>query len=134
MSLNGYCNEENIDECKNFGYIISSKYSDLQLRNWNLNGAFLSRANLRKADLTDAYLIRAHLREVDLTFTNLTGADLTKSDLSGANLKNSNLIGVNLSEAQYRCQSPFETKFPDEFNPEEHGMIEVDIHGFPVKK
>lgn len=134
LSFNGYCNKENIDECKNFKYIISSKYSDLQLCNWNLNGAFLPRANLRKADLTDAYLIRAHLREVNLTLANLTGADLTGANLIGANLNLIVLNRTNLSEAQYCRQSPFVTQFPNKFNPEEHGMIEVDIGGNPIEE
>ena len=134
LSFNGYCNKENIDECKNFKYIISSKYSDLQLCNWKLNGADLYRANLRKADLTDAYLIRAHLREVNLTLANLTGADLTGANLIGANLNLIVLNRTNLSEAQYCRQSPFVTQFPNKFNPEEHGMIEVDIGGNPIEE
>lgn len=98
LSFNGYCNKENIDECKNFKYIISSKYSDLQLCNWNLNGAFLPRANLRKADLTDAYLIRAHLREVlhsDLFYLKQLDLNLLLLNLLLSNLHLSDLQVLN---------------------------------------
>ena len=216
---NGFFNEDDVDECKDFKEFISDKYSDLNLENWNLSGAnfenvILSNAilvgtNLRNADLSKSNLEQIHFINVDLTESNLYNVNLSHSnmkrvqlidanmklsnldscfiyecniecaelgcsnlhnvtmiktclygttmqgvnltystvkecdftetefkeaDLSGTVFINSNLDEADLRRAQYCLDVRYETKFPEGFNPKEHGMIEVDIYGYPVKK
>lgn len=79
--------------------------------------------------MTSACLIRANLCGADLTNAHLSGADFTSAIMSGATL-----TGANLTCAKY-CRVPgYETVFPDDFDPEEHNMIDVDERGNPIKK
>ena len=62
-------------------------------------------ANLREADLQKAYLHKANLRGADLHQANLQGAylrgaDLHQANLRGANLRGADLQGANLWEAR----------------------------------
>jgi uncharacterized protein YjbI with pentapeptide repeats len=61
----------------------------IDLREADLSGANLSRANLRIVDLSNA----------DLSGANLTDANLLRTDLSGANLTVANLSRADLSNA-----------------------------------
>ncbi len=85
--------------------------SGADLRNSDLMGAVMRRANLsgcymntshmyhadlREADLTNALLYGANMRGVDLRGTDLSGADLDRAVLSDANLSGANLSGANL--------------------------------------
>lgn len=77
----------------------------LVLRNNDLSGAVLHRANLSSTDLlgaklqgavlTKAIIDRARLQEVDLT-----GSDLTKVQGTRANFQNADLSGVTLKKAE----------------------------------
>ena len=164
LSGHGYYNEENNDECKRFGELVSIYCGYFNLKNWKLSGVGLSGADLIGADLSGANLFEAHLSranlfeahlskanlsEANLFEANLSGADLIGADLSVADLSRANLIyadlsgadlraeylsGANLGGARYCLDKRCETIFPDDFNPEKHGMIEVDIWGNPVKK
>ena len=92
------------------------------LKGMDLNGAKLRGANLEFADLTEAGLIDA-----DLTEACLIDADLACADLSGADLRGADLTGVNLKGANFdRSKYSDRTNFPDEFDSEAAGMIEVD--------
>lgn len=119
LTGHGYYNEENNDKCKRFGELVSIYFGNLNLKNWKLSGAKLREANLREADLSGA---------------NLSGAILSRANLSGANLSRGDLRGADLSGARYCLDKICETIFPDGFNPEKHGMIEVDVLGRPIKK
>jgi uncharacterized protein YjbI with pentapeptide repeats len=71
------------------------------LREANLNGAFLTgallgRADLRWANLIGANLRRAFLAEANLSGVHITGANLGEADLSGADLSSANLVEANL--------------------------------------
>lgn len=81
-------------------------------------------ADLRGADLSVA----------DLSGANLSLAKLIEADLRGACLYGADLDGAELNGAKYCRDSQFETIFPDGFNPEEHGMIEVDHLGREIKQ
>jgi len=85
--------------------------SGADLRNSDLMGAVMRRANLsgcymntshmyhadlREADLTNALLYGANMRGADLRGTDLSGADLDRAVLSDANLAGANLSGANL--------------------------------------
>ena len=73
-----------------------------------------SKFDMRGADLNYADLQGAHLRMADLSGAILVGANLYGTDLDGANLG-----GANLGGAEYNKN----TKFPDDFDPEEAGMV-----------
>jgi hypothetical protein len=73
----------------------------------NLNGAYLTGANLSYANLYDANLKRAYLTGANLSYANLYGAYLNGAYLTGANLTGANLIfanlrGADLSDANLR--------------------------------
>lgn len=99
-----------------------------------MSRADVSRAKLTGADLSKANLSGADLRGADLIGTCLNGADLSRANLSFANLIETDLGEANLYGAKYCLDLEYETIFPAGFNPKEHGMIEVDIYGYPVKK
>ena len=155
LTGHGYCNEDDIDECKVFKELISDKYSDLNLKKWKLNGVNLIGAVLSSADLREANLRKADLRGADLKETDRREADLSGTDLRGAiwcetiqensNLGNSALYLMllfmyklfhrpKMDGAKYCLNIRCKTKFPEGFDPKKHNMIEVDILGNPVKK
>ena len=72
---------------------------DANLREANLEGAFLVDANLRGANLLGANLSRANLEGASLYIANLVGAILREAILEGAILSRADLLGANLSEA-----------------------------------
>jgi len=110
----------------------------------NLVEAILFRANLFRANLVEANLIYANLRGANLRGVNLVEANLMGANLYGANLVRANLMGANLYGANLKLVKNFNniisfkdskycldstderflTRFPDDFNPKEHGMIE----------
>ncbi len=119
----------------------------------DLTKAVLTNATLKKARLIDANLFKAQLNGADLSYANLsdsvltesnltnaifTNADLSYSDLShanltGANFTNASLQGTVFSSAKYCNSIPNRTIFPENFDPQKHDMIEVEIVGKPVK-
>lgn len=96
---NGFFNEDDVDECKDFKEFISDKYSDLNLENWNLSGA-----NFENVILSNAILVGTNLSNADLSKSNLEqihfiNVDLTESNLYNVNLSHSNMKRVQLLEA-----------------------------------
>ena len=82
---------------------ISPNLRGAHLRDADLNGADLSRADLRDAhlrdaDFSDAALSRADLRNAHLRGANLSRAVLWKADLRGADLRGADLTGADVSE------------------------------------
>ena len=86
------------------------------MRRANLSGCYLNpshmyHADLRESDLTNALLNGANMRGADLRGANFSGADLDRAvlsdaNLSGANFSNANLqrtslVGANLSGADF---------------------------------
>lgn len=79
--------------------------ANAHLLNSNLQGAFLSEADLRAADLGQsnlrfAILDQARMLGVNLDRSNLSGADLRRADLRGANLSHSKLQDSILTDAR----------------------------------
>ena len=72
--------EENLDE---FNSMVE-KGSPPDLRNCNLSGLDLRKANLKGLDLSGSYLRSSNLRGLDLTGCNLQGASLQGTLISGA--------------------------------------------------
>ena len=103
-----------------------------QLRKANLQVAKLQGADLQGANLQEAKLQGANLQVAKLQVTDLQGANLQGAYLQGANLYIANLQGTDLKGAKLQgaelrgAEYNVETKFPEGFNPEKHGMIEAD--------
>lgn len=95
----------------------------------NLNWANLHKARLIMAKIQGADLYGAKLIEANLQFAHLERAELRKAYLAGADLSYAYLFGTNFENAIYdettiwtKAYYNFATKFPEDFNPKEHGM------------
>ena len=105
-----------------------------------MGGADLSYANLKRANLSQikkggGYLFGADLSEANLRNSELytsifDNANLSYADLSGADLRRANFSGANLQEIVYNEKTQWleatyneKTKFPENFEPTEKGMI-----------
>ncbi|MDD3012462.1 MAG: pentapeptide repeat-containing protein [Candidatus Gastranaerophilales bacterium] len=138
-NLNGAC----LNEAKmNGACLIESKLNRTKLYKVKLNDARLNGAELRAANLNRAKLIKADLIKAELIGANMTGADfkganlnaakLMDAELNGAIFENAWLLGVNFTDSKNINTAKFngafynkQTKFPEEFNPKDHGMIFV---------
>jgi uncharacterized protein YjbI with pentapeptide repeats len=83
----------------------------------DLTGCDFEEADLRGANLRETILVGANLRNAKLGRDNLGGA----THLQGADLTGSQLHGCELTGAEYDAN----TRFPEGFDPELAGMIEV---------
>lgn len=99
-----------------------------RLKDAHFEGAHLEGAHLNGARLYGAHLEEAYLEEVNLEDAYLGGANLEGANLFGANLESAKLYGAHLEKARYN----FDTKFPNGFKPEEHGMI-LDLRNQTIK-
>ena len=77
-------------------YLERSNLEKASLSGVNLNMADLIAANLQQADLQDANLQQSDLRDANLHKSNLFSANLHSSDLQNSNLTESNLAESNL--------------------------------------
>ena len=106
----------------------------------SLEYSILSKANMYKVTmshvkLNGACLFKTNLRESNMHDVDLCNANLCRAYLSGANMQYIKFDRfTKWNRAQYCLDENCKTIFPDGFNPEEHGMIEVDIYGEQVKK
>jgi len=78
----------------------------------------LRNADFSQADLTNTNLEHSDLRGASFYRTKLMGANLRSAQLQDANLLKSDLTRCSLKYASYNEN----TKFPQGFNPAEHGM------------
>jgi len=81
----------------------------------NLEGAFLSQADLRGADLGQsnlryAVLDQAHMYHANFDRSNLDGADLRRADLRGVNLSHSSLHDTILEDARLEGASLYTSR------------------------
>lgn len=159
LTGHGFTNANNNIACEQIQDLLTLTDANVCLKGWDLydvdlhdtnlstadlSGADLSNAKLFGADLSGANLIGADLNCANLFNTNLSSADLKDADLSGANCTCANLVNADLRSAilsktqlagaRYCRDANIETWFPDDFAPEEHDMIEIDIIGIPVEK
>jgi len=102
----------------NFNFV---NLSNMNLKGINLKESFLEQASFKKSHLENANFYKAVLYDANLEGAFLNGADLRESDLKYANLTNADLEGVQLHGARYNSQ----TKFPENFDPEAHKMVEI---------
>jgi uncharacterized protein YjbI with pentapeptide repeats len=91
-----------------------------------------SRANLREADLRGADLIRANLIRANLREADLRGADLIRANLIRANLREANLRGANLIRADL---SDADLSDADLSDADLRGadLIGADLHGADLR-
>ncbi|MGK7911629.1 MAG: pentapeptide repeat-containing protein [Synechococcus sp.] len=116
--------------------------SKANLSGTNLSVAKLSRSNLQHANLQGANLTSAKLMQSNLSEANLSGATLHWSNLesavldganlSGTSIESANLCGANFSDTDCseadlsRARYNAKTLYPQTFNPEKAGMINMD--------
>ena len=128
-------------------YMIGVDLENANLKNSKLTFSDVGGANLINADLEGAYLFGVKFKNTNLLGANLRGTNLQRADISDALIKLSDLDSENrlinnyieekkltppdFKNATYDCG----TKFPNNFNPEKEGMIEVDSLNFkPILK
>ncbi len=123
--------------------------SDADLADADLSGADLSDANFSNcnlhgakfatADLSGARLVGAELIGVALDNANLAGVDLAGADILSSGFRGANLTDADFSRANF-CPAPLGldqylwegarftdgTRFPDEFNPVDHGATRIE--------
>lgn len=125
--------------------LVGSNFQGVDFGEAVLGGANLEGANLIDADLTKAWLFQTRLlgadlsnskmvgtgcKGADLVGATLTGADLREADLSRADLTAAVLDGARLDRCRYSSQ----TRFPANFQPSRHQLLEVDEKGEPVRQ
>lgn len=79
--------------------LVRADFKKASLSNANLESANLLRADFTGADLSHAHLIGAKLLVTHLERANLSGANLTGATLTSVCLKNGNLTDANLANA-----------------------------------
>lgn len=76
----------------------------------------------KSRDLSSISLSHSDLQTLNLTNLDFSYADLSYADCDNSDFSNCDLNNTDLNNAKYNNK----TKFPDGFNPQEHGMINVD--------
>jgi uncharacterized protein YjbI with pentapeptide repeats len=71
----------------------------VDLRNINLNGAYLDNSIITKVDFTASQLKHAVLAESNLELSSFNFANMEKANLNNANLWRANMVGVNLMDS-----------------------------------
>ncbi|MBD2211215.1 pentapeptide repeat-containing protein [Nostoc linckia FACHB-104] len=136
---------ENFCENTNFLTVISHENRKIYLHGANLKGAIFKYlnlsskvefqgANLRKANFQSAILRGVQFQGTDLKDATLQYADLHESSFTGAKLHGANLKGCKDSHTADWSQAEYDlkTQFPDDFNPDEHGLIQTRRRGESV--
>ncbi|MDD3013431.1 MAG: pentapeptide repeat-containing protein [Candidatus Gastranaerophilales bacterium] len=95
------------------------------IKSAQMNGTKFNKAVLNDVDLSYSWLIGAELngaelKNVDLNHASLKWADFRNSWLLGANFEKSSAIEAAKFDGAYYNDK---TKFPEEFDPDEHRMI-----------
>jgi uncharacterized protein YjbI with pentapeptide repeats len=106
-------------QCDLSGYPLQK--GTLVLKNANLSGCYLARANLSNATATNAnasgaYLVSATLTGANLSQANFTGAVISGANLTGANLALTTLRGAKLDGATLTGVTWSGTTCPDGTN------------------
>lgn len=111
------------------------RYSDL--RNANLGFSRLIEARLQNARLCDANLSSADLTRADLRNCRLNGVDLNRAIVKDANLSAAQLAESDLADCQALESANWanavfdkETSFPENFQPKNHGLNNLQFLGF----
>lgn len=138
--------------------LTGSNMRSVHLDNTNLEGAKLLHTNLSHSSIKNSNFINADLMDARLNYATIANSDFRGANLHNANLyytsfegscffyaslSGTDLIATNLStveyledadltDARYCSQMFFNTLFPHDFDPKEHGMTEIDIDDYPI--
>ncbi len=116
--------------------------SNRSFKNQQLDCSIFTRTNLENVNFENTYLHKSYFNgafmpyvkmneKTDCSHCNFNNAWLCNSKLNSANMYKSNFIGANLSGADINNANmknavfDYTTEFPNGFNPEEAGMIEI---------
>lgn len=109
-------------------------FSACKLRRADFTEAMLDNIKFKNANLHNACLKEGQMRNADFENANLFGANLIGGDFRNANFKNADLrwaklTGANVDGADFTGAKWVKnnTLFPDGFDPNAHGMIEVKL-------
>ena len=124
----------------NYSYLLQAFFRVATLEKANFDSAWLHSAHFDEAVLPYACFINSILDEAffnnaNLKYSNFENAELNRTSFSGAHLEGARFNGCSLKDAFLEGATyDGSTIFPDDFDPEKHGMIEVDKNGNPVEK
>lgn len=124
----------------NYSYLLQAFFRVATLEKANFDSAWLHSAHFDGAVLPYACFINSILDEAffnnaNLKYSNFENAELNRTSFSGAHLEGARFNGCSLEDAFLKGATyDGSTIFPDGFDPEKHGMIEVDKNGNPVEK
>jgi len=109
-----------------------ANYEGTIFKRADLKRSLLNGVNFKKADFEKAYLREADLTKSNFEEANFLGANLQGANLSQANFKNADFRWARLEGAIIDEKTNFtgakyniSTRFPQGFDPEKHGMIEI---------
>lgn len=116
-----------------------SPLTAVKLMNANFEGTNLAMSRFRASDLRGANLNGANLQRVnfgdaDLRGATLVGADLTNAVLLQTHLESADLTDAKLNRDRMTAFYDAKTKWPDGYNPDEFGGINVDAPSAPRSK
>ena len=134
LRISRYCEDKLDVKCKEVTEEDLAAVEGITLHLQALFRADLNQTSLIEASFYRAYLADANLHGSDLRGANLYGANLSGADLEGANLEKANLECANLAGANLKTGHlnprgirgavyDAQTRFPDHFEPKDHGMI-----------
>jgi mRNA-degrading endonuclease RelE of RelBE toxin-antitoxin system len=103
--------------------LFGVSFSSAVIENINLSSSNLCWCRFKDTQIRRCNLHSAYLRGIVMTDTSLEEVDLSESNLIDANLQFVNLKNVIFSNARYSTG----TVFPENFSPEQEGMIFVDL-------
>jgi len=108
-----------------------SVLNDARMINVSLVNAILVGSKMRGVDLSGSLLMYSDFSKVDFSLASLRGATVVGGDFrdvefSGADVTVVGLDQCNLEGASYDDQ----TIWPENFNPEEHGLINKRRNGY----
>ena len=112
----------------NDAYLSVAKINEADLEGTQFFGAQLTGVDFFNSNLKNSTFMMAQLKGVSFYYSNLEsvnfdGSTLQDIDFSGANLRRARLLVLKLSEAIFT----WDTKFPDNFDPEDYDMTCDDV-------
>ena len=111
------------------GQVTKAIFKKAKLQRANMYSTALEGLDFRGANLNGANLQQSAALKADFRGANFKGTNLQDSSVQGADFREAkNLNEAKWEEAEYSVN----TKFPDGFNPKEHGM-RLDLNGADLR-
>ncbi len=95
-----------------------SKMNKVIFKDCRMKEMCLKEVEMQSADFEGAYLYGANLTGGNFKNANFKNADLSWANLAGANLEGADFVGAKYTKG---------TKFPEDFEPNKYGMIEIPL-------